>query len=229
MSEHGGGVGGRNRRQPGLFDRGAAPVEEDTPWLEAIDDDDDEGVAIGGLAVTALVAFLLLAVAGGLGWWMLHRAGGGIEPDGSLIEAPTTPYKVRPADPGGKEFEGTGDSSYIVGEGGTPGAALDDDDGPPPVVSPAATQATAATAIPAQPAGVGVQVGAFPSHDQAEAAWAILVRDHDVLAGVPHRVLEGRADLGAVFFLQAVPGGEGEARALCGNLTGVGVKCQVKR
>ncbi len=39
--------------------------------------------------------------------------------DGSLIEAPAQAYKEKPENPGGKTFEGTGDTSYAVSEGET--------------------------------------------------------------------------------------------------------------
>ena len=37
--------------------------------------------------------------------------------DGSVIEAPAEPYKTAPENPGGKTYDGTGDSSFAVSQG----------------------------------------------------------------------------------------------------------------
>lgn len=77
--------------------------------------------------------------------------------------------------------------------------------------------------------GVGVQVGAFSSRDRAESAWRTLAGRSQALSGMRYRIVEGRADMGTVFRLQAVPGGESEAQSLCTRLRGEGIDCQVKR
>ena len=46
--------------------------------------------------------------------------------DGGVIEAPAQPYKEKPTDPGGKTFQGTGDTSFAVSEGETRTARLGD-------------------------------------------------------------------------------------------------------
>ncbi|MDR2858363.1 MAG: SPOR domain-containing protein, partial [Novosphingobium sp.] len=48
------------------------------------------------------------------------------------------------------------------------------------------------------------------------------------LAGLRHRVIEGRADIGTVYRLQAVPGDAAAAQALCARLKAAGLACQVK-
>jgi hypothetical protein len=45
---------------------------------------------------------------------------------------------------------------------------------------------------------------------------------------VSHRVIEGNADIGKVYRLQAVAGDTAGANALCGRLKGAGIACQVK-
>jgi hypothetical protein len=56
-----------------------------------------------------------------------------------------------------------------------------------------------------------------------------LVQAHSVLSGVRHRVVEGKADIGTVYRLQAVPGDAAAANALCGRLKAGGLACQVKQ
>ena len=73
-----------------------------------------------------------------------------------------------------------------------------------------------------------VQVGAYSTQASAEAGWVRLAGAHDALSGLRHRIVEGQADIGTVFRLQAItaPGGAG---ALCDKLRGINVACQVKR
>jgi hypothetical protein len=94
--------------------------EERLPWLEADEAEEpatfDSSRLIGiGLLMLATLAVLI----GGI-WWFSNRGNvDGPEADGSLIAAPEEPFKTKPDDPGGKEFEGTGDTSFAVGEGQT--------------------------------------------------------------------------------------------------------------
>lgn len=217
-----------------------AEPEERLPWLESSDDDwrEDEGVDTGrllGLVVIGLV--VLAAIVGGI-WWATHHSGNSaLVADGSTIEAPSTPYKEAPKNPGGKTFAGTGDTSFAVSEGQNRpaqlagGAAVP---APAPVTPAPATSPAAAKSVksaPAAPAsgGVGVQVGAFSSQATAEAGWNKLVgQAGGALSGVSHRVVSGTADIGTVYRLQAVAGDAGAANALCSKLKSAGISCQVK-
>lgn len=202
--------------------------EERLPWLESIDDDDDyEGGDTGRLMLFLIAGLVVLAALVGGIWWATHRGGGELQADGSVIEAPKTPYKEAPKDPGGKTFAGTGDTSYAVSEGQTRAPKLAQGD---QVVTPAATDAAkpAASATPA-PSGVGVQIGAYTSLSTAEAGWTRLSQQHgSVLSGVKHRVVEGKADIGTVYRLQALAGDASGANELCTRLKAAGVACQVK-
>lgn len=215
--------------------------DEQLPWLESDDDLEDEGPDTGrivGFALAGLIA--LAAIVGGI-WWATNRsADAELVADGSTIEAPDAPYKVKPDAPGGKTFEGTGDASFKVGEGKTaegqvaalpaPGPSIDA--GPSPATPARDASAPAATATPAagpSASGVAVQVGAYSTREQAEAGWNLLVSRHDALQGVSHRVVEGRADIGTVYRLQAVSGNATAADALCARLKADGAACQVKR
>ena len=208
----------------------AADEDERLPWLESGDEDDDEvgGVDTGRIVGFALFAALALAALVAGIWWFGQR---GPDPelvaDGSTIEAPPGPYKTKPADPGGKTFEGTGNLAPAVGEGKTTEGRLAELGAPTPSIDapkPGETPQTAAAS-----GGVGVQVGAYTSKTDAEKGWQSLQSRTDKLAGVSHRVVVGQADMGTVYRLQAVAGDAASARALCQALAGDGVDCQVKR
>ncbi|MBC2668311.1 SPOR domain-containing protein [Novosphingobium piscinae] len=222
--------------QPAL----ALDDDERLPWLESADDEDEEG-AIDTARVARFVAFgvaLLALLVGGI-WMLNHRSTGPAQvAEGGVIPAPSEPYKSEPADKGGKTFAGTGDSAFAVSEGKNPAAKLGGTETPVASAAPAA----AAAAAPASPAagkgaaaaepasgGVGVQVGAYSSQAAAEAGWSRLSTSHEVLKGLRHRVLEGSADIGTVYRLQAVAADLAAANALCGSLKAAGVACQVKR
>lgn len=204
--------------------------DERLPWLESSDDDDydDEGSDWGQTARLALLAIIALgAIVGGI-YWATHRnPDPALVADGSVVPADDKPYKEAPKDPGGKTFDGTGDTSFAVSEGQTrPGQIASG--APAPAPAAPAPQAGAAPAAPAS-GGVGVQVGAFSSKDKAEAAWTQLgTKAGGVLSGISHRVVQGTAEAGTVYRLQAVAPDAGAAQALCGKLKAAGISCQVK-
>lgn len=223
-------------------------IDEDDrlPWLESSDDviatrRADPGRVLG----LALLALTVLAVLVGGGWWLVARNSGPVA-DGSVIAAPEGPYKVRPADPGGKQHAGTGDTSFAVGEGQRREARLAERSPSAAATPPAGASPGSAAAPPAQtntrtpsqeaeePAqatlpGVGVQVGAYYSTDAAERGWTTLVRQTEALQGVRHRVVRGFSDIGTVYRLQAVAPDTASAERLCDALQADGLPCQVKR
>lgn len=220
---------------------GRLPLDDEDrlPWLECPDDVDleEEGVDAGRLVGLIVMGVVALALILGAVWWLSHRGGAGQQADGSLIAASKEPYKVKPEDAGGKVFEGTGDTSFKVSEGLRPQASIASSDAPPPAAAPAPAPSASASkapgaqasarAAPAAP-GVGVQIGAFSTKAAAEAAWARYQAQFEALKGTSHRVIEGKADIGTVYRLQAVAGDAGAARSLCGALSAGGLKCQVK-
>jgi hypothetical protein len=76
--------------------------------------------------------------------------------------------------------------------------------------------------------GVGVQLAAYSTRARAEQGWSDLSRRTDALAGVKHRVVEGKVDIGTVYRLQAIAGDRTAANALCSALKSDGLDCQVK-
>lgn len=216
-----------------------ALAEDDAPlpWLESGDEEYEEEQGSDTSRILGLVLFGLVALAAIVGgiWWATHRtADPALVADGSTVPAPETPYKEAPKDPGGKTFDGTGDTSFAVSEGQTRPARLGEAAGAPsPSVDvgpkPAASPSSAPGAAPAAAAtgGVGVQVGAFSSRALAEAGWTKLA-GNPALSGVRHRIVEGQADIGTVYRLQAVAADAASASALCSRLKASGVQCQVK-
>ena len=205
-----------------------ADDDERLPWLESGEEDEDEGgVDTGRIVGFALFAALALAALVAGIWWFGQRAPDAeLVADGSTIQAPVGPYKEKPADPGGKTFEGTGNLAPAVGEGKTTEGRIADETPKPSIDAPKPGQTPApATA----PGGVAVQVGAYTSKETAEAGWQKLLARTDKLTGVSHRVVEGKADMGTVYRLQAMAGDAAAASALCKALNGDGVDCQVKR
>jgi hypothetical protein len=126
------------------------------PWLETDDDAYEvhrpDNSRVLGFALLGLVT--LAAIVGGI-WWSTHRkSDNAIVADGSTISAPNAPFKLPPDDPGGKKFDGTGDSAFAVSEGNNPAAKLGE------------TGATTAGAVPTGPAYVPPAAGAAsPSVD----------------------------------------------------------------
>jgi hypothetical protein len=233
------GASGAEHVLPGLQE------EEPLPWLYSTEEDmDDAGVDPGRVWAFVLTGFALLAlIVGGVWWTAHHRNAGGLEADGSLITALPGPIKEAPQDPGGKTFDGTGDSSFAVSQGHVPGATLaisGDQGADRPIAGTAQSvvakpiakdNAGADTALAdggSSPHGIGVQIGAYSSQLAAEAAWAHMAKSFDVLSGASHRIVEGKADIGTVYGLQAVTGSDAAANALCDKLKSGGLACQVK-
>ncbi|MFV0645053.1 MAG: SPOR domain-containing protein [Sphingomonadaceae bacterium] len=236
-----------------LADEELALSDEDErlPWLESSDyddgDDSVDGARLLGLILLGLVALALLL--GAIWWFSRQSTDPELSGDGSTIAAPEGPYKERPDDPGGKTFEGTGDSSFAVGDGRSregviadkpdnkgasaagSGPATADKTGSSDKKKDASTAAASSqgSATSGATSGVGVQVGAYSDRKSAEAGWAKLSRQTDKLSGVSYRIVEGQADIGKVYRLQAVPGDAAAADRLCNALKSEGIACQVKR
>ncbi|UAK24821.1 SPOR domain-containing protein [Sphingomonas nostoxanthinifaciens] len=131
---------------------------ERLPWLEPVEDEDDyaEGGNFGGIALIGLG--LLVAIALIVAAVMLFRHWQASHADlGKIIHAPTTPYKVKPVNPGGLTVDGSGAVAEKTGTGGDIDAPLDLAAIPEqPVAGPGSGQAPAAphatATVPARPA-----------------------------------------------------------------------------
>ncbi|MBU6268500.1 MAG: SPOR domain-containing protein [Sphingomonadales bacterium] len=258
--------GGHDAAPEEPHDDGRLDLEEHArlPWLESGDDDDgyDGGVDTRRVALFVAAGLALLAaIVGGI-WWSTHRGAATDKvADGSVIKAEPGAYKTAPANPGGKTYEGTGDSSYEVSQGKNPAAHLGDAasaaagaagaaaggavktaEQAGQVAVAAAKSAGAAAAEAANAAGhaaaggtvagpgggTGVQVGAYTTQASAEAGWAKLQKQYTPLASMHHRIVQGQADIGTVYRLQAVTDSDGAASSLCSGMKAAGLACQVK-
>ncbi|WP_374410225.1 SPOR domain-containing protein [Novosphingobium colocasiae] len=209
------------------------------PWLEGDDTDDEPATGMSqGLLLAVLGAVALALIGGAIFWIARDKPDENLVADGGIITAPDGPYKTRPEKPGGEIVAGTGDTSFAVAEGKTrpaqigggnaAGADAPAEGGGKPGFSTAQDKAAdAAGAAPAK--GPGVQVGAYSSREAAEKGWATLQQRYAaVLSGVQHRVVQGQADIGTVYRLQAVPGDMASARALSGKLEAAGLESSIK-
>ena len=204
-----------------------ADGEERLPWLESDDDYEQPGVDTGRIVAFAAVGLLgVVLLLGALWWFTGDRTDEAMVADGSTIEAPDEPYRTRPDDPGGQQVAGTGDTSFEVGEGETvEGRIAGSGNVPAPSID--RDQATSG-ATPAA-GSVGVQVGAYSSRAAAETGWSQLSGRIEALQGRNHRIVQGTADSGTIFRLQAVAGSAAEADTLCRGIKAAGGDCQVKR
>lgn len=215
------------------------------PWLEGDEDEyeDEDGPGIGqGLLLVLLGLVAIGAIVGGLYWVMRDRHDANLVANGGVISAPKQPYKTKPANPGGEVVAGTGDTSFAVAEGQSRPPQIDDKDetakpgfasvakadDTSAAKSAATAPASAAPAASAATTGIGVQVGAYTNKADAEKGWNTLKSQYPALADMSHRVLQGQADIGTVYRLQAVPGSLAEAKTLCSGMRQAGMSCQVK-
>jgi Cell division protein len=201
------------------------------PWLEGDDEEfEDSRSGVGqGLMLIVLGLMAIAAIVGGLMWAMRDRPDEQLVADGGMIEAPKEPYKTKPENPGGEVVAGTGDTSFAVAEGQTRPFKIDGkDEAPMPAAETPPADKPADAAPEAPSGGVGVQVGAYATKAYAEAGWNALKSQYPDLAGISHRIVQGQADIGTVYRLQAVPGDKAAARSLCNGMKAAGLSCQVK-
>ena len=214
-----------------------AGADERLPWLESDEEYEQPGVDTGRIVAFAAVGLLFIALLlGAVYYFTRDPRDAELVADGSTIEAPAEPYKTRPQDPGGREVEGTGDTSYEVAEGqqvegqiaaGVPVPTIDREQVGAATATPSVAASPVVSSAPA--GGLGVQVGAYSTRAQAEAGWSQLSGRYEALQGRSHRVLQGTADSGTIYRLQAVAGSAAEADTLCRAIKAAGGDCQVKR
>ena len=145
-----------------------------------------------------------------------------------MIAAQEGNYKVAPADPEGKSFEGEGDVAFAASEGKKVDAKID------PAKAKAAAAASSTAGTPPMksgsiPAGAAfVQLGAFSDATTAEQAWGALGKRFAAISGSNKRIAEGSGEGGRkVFRLQAVAANSAAAQQLCTKLKAAGESCIV--
>ena len=203
------------------------------PWLETADGNATEtnGSRMSVTFWALAGSFLLAAIIGGV-YWLQPSQRSGANGTGELIVAPKGNYKEKPADAGGKSFEGEGDSAFAASEGQKTGAVL---------AAPLAGSMVAPPHMAAKPEpliltnsapanAVLVQLGAFGDSAKAEAAWTGLNKRFGFLAGMNRKIAQTNVEGGrTVFRLQAVTANSTEAQQLCAKLKVAGENCLILR
>ena len=196
-----------------------AGEEDSRPWLEPVEPEEEpSGRSLGKPILLAILAILLLgAVVAGYSWW---SGQGATEGDGELIPAPPGPYKVKPADPGGMEIAGEGDTAFAASAGADPKGRIDMSAVPeaPMVAAPK----TPGNATPAQGGESSIQLGAFSSEAAAEAAWKALSGRFKYLEPLTHSIVPVQMDDKTLYRLRA---GGPDAAGICGRLRIAGEDC----
>lgn len=223
------------------IDRELSLQDEDRlPWLEAVENDEDES----GLSGTRLLGWVLagLLVLGTLigGIWWLRGQQQGPQGDGTLIASPEGDYKVKPVDPGGMKVEGQGDAAFAASEGAEANGKVDTNANPEapvavvkevktaaarpigearPAVSTRLPSAIGTLAAPAPAGGGGlVQLGAYSSQASADEAWAKLATRQPALANLAKSVLPAAVGGKTFYRLRANAGSPAAAAALCAKV-----------
>ncbi len=231
--------------------------DDSLPWLESAEeydayDNGDSGRTIG-LVLIGLIA--LAAIIGAIYWFLSSGSGVSSSGDGSVIMAEKTPYKVRPKDPQGKEFEGTGDATFSASEGVPKQAKIGDSESaakkagavkakppvqPKPKTAPLASaqpapapsapsEADVPAPRPAAARGVVVQLGAYSTEALAVTGWNGLARKYDYIAGLPKTIVPADVDGGTVYRLSAIAPDTATANNVCNRLKASGGACYIRR
>lgn len=185
------------------------------PWLEAADDEEPRGPSAAKLIGVVLIALIAIGIiAGGLLWLREQSEGG----RGEIIAAPRGDYKIKPADPGGLDVAGQGETAFAASEGEVPKGRLDTSVVPetPAVAAPAVSPPAA------QPAGEVVQLGAFSSEALARRAWTTLSERFRYLAPLSHTIIPVQADGRTLYRLRA---SGADAADVCRRLRIAGEEC----
>jgi len=215
--------------------------EDRLPWLEAVEEEDEES----GPSLAKLVAAIVIGLAaiglivGGVFW--LGNRGGPAGGDGELIAAPEGEYKIKPSDPGGMNVAGAGDTAFAASQGAQPKGRVNADGVPEAPVTPqrpaaATPQGQAQPRAPAQPAprpapaapqaggGATIQLGAFSSQAAATRAWTGLAARFRYLAPLAHNVVPATVGGRTVYRLRASGAGSAD---VCRRLRVAGEDCSV--
>lgn len=235
---------------------GAGGDADRLPWLEAVEDEDEKQGPSAAKLIGALLVGLVAIAAVIYALFSLGNRDGGANREPELIATDPGGYKVKPDEPGGKKFEGEGDTAFATSEGADPNGRINLDAIPeapvagargiPPAeqmkTKPAAPRAEAtptpapkiepAAPTPApQPAPVAgsaaVQLGAFSSNASAQAAWKSLSGRFASLKPLTNAVVTASVGGKTVYRLRANVGSRADANTLCGKLKVAGESCTV--
>ena len=212
--------------------------EEPLPWLAPVEDEDEpRGISARRMLAALVVVVIAALIIAGTFFWLGRRdtaAGGPPE----LIKAPTTPYKVKPSNPGGLDITGESETAFETSAGEDKDSQLDLNKLPeapiakppkaPPQPAPAPAPEAKAPAAketpepkPAGPPGSVVQLGAFANQAQAERAWTALSARFPTVAALNKMIVPFSGGIR----LRAGAGSPAEAKQVCQALKAAGENC----
>lgn len=217
--------------------------DDSLPWLQEVEDEDSpRGISaramLAGLAVVVLVAAVLV---GGFFWLGRERGSDGGAP--ALIQAPSTPYKVKPEDPGGLDVGGESQATFETSAGKDVDGQLNlGATGGEDVTTVAPKQSEEQPAAPATEAkpppppakpsgapGTVIQLGAFKNTAQAERAWTALSARFGILSGMSKIVIPYSAAGTSGYRLRAAAASPEAAKAACDSIQAGGESCFLAR
>lgn len=220
--------------------------EDSLPWLQEVEDEDaPRGISARAMLFGLLVVLLVAALVAGGFYWLGSR-GGGVAGEPELIKAPTTPYKVKPDDPGGLDIAGQSQTTFETSAGQDVDSRLNlgatgredvtAQQAPPQPADQPATATKPAEAAPPPPApkptgatGTVIQLGAFKNTAQAERAWAVLSARFGALGGMTKMIVPYSANGGSGYRLRAAASSPDAARQACQAIQAGGESCFLAR
>lgn len=203
--------------------------EDRLPWLEAVEENEDQGgpsvAKLIGAIVIGLVA--IAVIVGGLFWLGdRNRADG----NGETIAAPKGDYKVRPDQPGGMNASGEGDTAAAASAGAEPKGRINTNAvAEAPIARPQPAPKAPPARAPAQPPaptapGGTIQLGAFSTPASANNAWRALSGRFRYLAPLGHSVVPVQSGGRTLYRLRA---SGPDAGSVCRRLQVAGEACAV--
>jgi cell division protein FtsN len=219
--------------------------EDSLPWLQEVEDEDaPSGISARAMLVGVLLVLVLAAAIAAAFFWLGSRDGeaGAGEPE--LIRAPTTPYKVKPEDPGGLDIAGESQTTFETSAGQDVDSRLNLGDGREDVPATTAPTEQPASQTPAPPvekpappqqpkssgaAGSVIQLGAFKNTAQAERAWTVLKTRFPSLSGLTKMVVPYSAGGSSGYRLRAAASSPDAARQACQAIQAGGESCFIAR
>ena len=204
-----------------------AADEDRLPWLEAVEEEEErEGPSLAKLVGALLIGLVAIGVIVGGFFWLGNRARE--DANGELIAAPEGDYKVKPADPGGMNVAGAGDTVYAASEGAEPKGTLAQPRSQAPAARPSAPpqQSQRPPAQPQPPAAPSatIQLGAFSTQASATRAWTALSGRFRYLSPLTHSLIPVQSGGRTLYRLRATGP---DAAGICRRLQIAGEDCSV--
>ena len=218
--------------------------DEQLPWLQSVEDEDEpRGLSARKMLAALLLVLLAAAIVIAAFFWIGSRDA---EVSGApeLIRAPSTPYKVKPPNPGGLDIAGDSQTAFETSAGQDTDAQLDTSKMPEgtPVPPPAAERPKTfpanetKTPVPPEPkpeapappsgaAGSVIQIGAFANRAQAERAWTALSARFPQVRSMGKMVVPFPGGIR----LRAGASSPAQAKEVCDALKAAGENCFVAR